>query len=123
LAEYAQTRDRLLPAPTASSFFISTVGTRLGYAYFGKTFRKLVERSGIAAGSAVRPRIHDLRHTFCVRTLIGWYRDEVDVQARLPWLATYVGHREPRYTYWYLTAVSELLAEATARLEALEAQR
>ena len=95
LAEYAQTRDRLLPSPRASSFFISTVGTRLGYSYMGKTFRKLVERSGIAAGSAVRPRMHDLRHTFCVRTLIGWYRDGVDVQARLPWLATYVGHRQP----------------------------
>ena len=52
-----------------------------------------------------------------VRTLIDWYRDGADVAARMPWLSTYLGHREPRYTYWYLTAVPELLALAAGRLE------
>jgi hypothetical protein len=36
-----------------------------------------------------------------VRTVLGWYRDGVDVQARLPWLSTYLGHRKPACTYWY----------------------
>jgi hypothetical protein len=50
-----------------------------------------------------------------VRTLLGWYRDGQDVQARMPWLSTYLGHREPSSTYWYLSAAPELLALAAAR--------
>lgn len=64
-----------------------------------------------------RPRIHDLRHTFAVRTLLGWYRDDVDVQARLPLLSTYLGHVHPKDTYWYLSAAPELLTLASQRLE------
>jgi integrase/recombinase XerD len=51
--------------------------------------------------------------------LLEWYRRGDDVQARLPWLSTYLGHREPRYTYTYLTATPELLAIAAERLEHL----
>jgi integrase/recombinase XerD len=56
-----------------------------------------------------------------VHTLVGWYRDGIDVQARLPWLSTYLGHRDPRSTYWYLSAAPELLAHAASRLEASQA--
>jgi integrase/recombinase XerD len=49
--------------------------------------------------------------------VLGWYRDGVDVQARLPWLSTYLGHRNPACTYWYLSAVPELLALAAERRE------
>ncbi len=55
------------------------------------------------------------RHTFAVRTLLSWYRTGEDVQAKLPWLSTYLGHREPASTYWYLSAAPELLALAAAR--------
>ena len=65
----------------------------------------------------VTPRVHDLRHAFAVRALMEWYRRGDDVQSRLPWLSTYLGHREPRYTYTYLTATPELLALAAERLE------
>jgi integrase len=78
---------------------------------------------GRGAEAAHRPRIHDLRHTFAVRTLLGWYRDGVDVQARLPLLATYLGHREPRYTYHYLSAAPELLGHAARLLEHTQAVR
>ena len=61
------------------------------------------------------PRLHDLRHTFAVRTLLGWYRAGEDVQAKIPSLSTYLGHREPSSTYWYLSAAPELLALAAAR--------
>jgi hypothetical protein len=53
-----------------------------------------------------------------VRTLLRWYRDGGDVQARLPRLSTYLGHVNPGATYWYLSAAPELLALATERLEA-----
>ena len=52
-----------------------------------------------------------------VNTLIGWYRDGVDVHARLPVLSTFLGHASPEATYWYLQAAPELLALAAERLE------
>ena len=64
--------------------------------------------------------MHDLRHSFAVRTLLGWYRAGLDAEALLPRLSTYLGHREPRFTYRYLTATPELLGHAAARLEAAQ---
>jgi hypothetical protein len=56
------------------------------------------------------------------RTLLDWYRDGQDVAARLPWLSTYLGHHDPRSTYWYLSAAPELLALAATGLEPAIAQ-
>jgi integrase/recombinase XerD len=63
------------------------------------------------------PRLHDLRHTLAVRTLLGWYRDGGDVQSRLPALSAYLGHRDPSHTYYYLSAAPELLACAAGLLD------
>ena len=60
---------------------------------------------------------HDLRHTFAVTTLLEWYRNGADVHALLPRLSTYLGHADPKHTYWYLSAAPELLALAADRLE------
>lgn len=62
-------------------------------------------------------RLHDLRHSFAVQTLLQWYRAGGDVQVKLPLLSTYLGHIDPKSTYWYLSAAPELLAEAGARLQ------
>ncbi len=62
------------------------------------------------------PRLHDLRHRFAACTLVDWYRAGVNVEQRLPYLATYLGHVHVNDTYWYLEAVPELLALATERL-------
>jgi len=59
-----------------------------------------------------------LRHSFAVRTLLGWYRAGEDVQSKIPSLPAYLGHREPASTYWYLSAAPELLALAAARRDA-----
>ena len=58
-----------------------------------------------------------MRHAFAVATLLDWYRDGGDVQARLPRLSTYLGHAHPGATYWYLSAAPELLAMGAKRLE------
>lgn len=88
------------------------------------SFTLLVRRSGLAARSAsCRPRPHDLRHSFAVATLLDWYRDGGDVAARLPLLSTYLGHVDPKGTYWYLQAAPELLALAAERLDAHQAGR
>jgi integrase len=64
-----------------------------------------------------RPRPHGLRHTFAVDTLIAWYRAGDDVQAHLPALSAFMGHSQPKDTYWYLSAVPELLALASDRAQ------
>ena len=77
---------------------------------------------GLRTGT-VHPRIHDLRHSFAVRTLIDGHRNDLDISALLPVLSTYLGHVEPANTYWYLSAVPELMQLAAARLEQHEAGR
>ena len=74
LGRYARIRGRLCPQAATASFFVSTAGTRLIYACVGQVFRRLRDRAAIGAGADRPPRIHDLRHTFAVRTLLGWYQ-------------------------------------------------
>ncbi len=115
LSAYAALRDKLQPRPKEPSFFMSLTHKRLCYTVVSQTFRKLVNNAGIGTGAPSAPRLHDLRHTFAVRTLLSWYRSDEDVQAKIPALSTYLGHREPASTYWYLSAAPELLALAAAR--------
>lgn len=119
LRRYADTRDRLCSHPQDRSFFVSTAGTRLLYQNVHFDFLRLAGRAGLGARSPrCRPRPHDLRHTFAVRTLMDWYRQGVDVQARMPLLSTYLGHVDPSETYWYLQAAPELVVLAAAKLPA-----
>ena len=115
LERYEHRRRQLCPQPTTNSVFVSLRGTRVIYECVWPTFRRLCDRSAIAKDRPVTPTPHDFRHTFAVRTLLDWYRAGVEVQSRLAWLSTYLGHSEPRYTYHYLSAAPELLAHA-ARL-------
>jgi integrase len=119
---YADRRREFRPRRGTESFFVSLTGKRLIYVSVHEVFRELRAKADIGAGSTNTPRIHDLRHTFAVATLLDWYRDGGDVAARLPWLSTYLGHRDPRSTYWYLSAAPELLALAANRLERAFAQ-
>jgi integrase/recombinase XerD len=119
LRGYGVRRDRLCPWPPTASLFVSTSGARLCHATVQPAFRRLLVQAGVGprAGSG-RPRIHDLRHSFAVRTLLRWYQNGEDVQARMPALSTHLGHVDPGATYWYLSAAPELLALAAQRLEA-----
>ena len=118
LAAYQQERDRLLPHRATDVLLVSCAGTRLDQSTVSSTFRRIAADAGITARSAAcRPRIHDLRHSFSVSSLLDWYRNGDDVQAMLPRLSTYLGHTDPRHTFWYLSAAPELLALAAERLE------
>jgi integrase/recombinase XerD len=124
LDEYRQLRDRRWPQPRSASFFVSTVGTRLNHNIVDKTFRSLLGPAGITGpAQRRRPRLHDLRHSFAVKTLIGWYQAGDDVDARLPLLSTFLGHSNPSHTYWYLSAAPELLALAAGRRQHPKEQR
>ena len=100
------------------ALFVHPAGNRLNYPAVQQMFRVLLGRAGIRARSErCRPTIHGLRHSFAVSTLIRWYREGADVQARLPQLSTWLGHADPKWTYAYLWASPELLALAAERLE------
>ena len=101
LAGYARLRAQLQPEAAEPAFFTSLNRKRLIYAVVQLTFRQLINDAGIGASAPWPPRLHDLRHSFAVRTLLAWYRAGEDVQAKIPSLSTYLGHREPASTYWY----------------------
>lgn len=83
------------------------------------SFKRLRSKAGVTRSETSRyqPRLHDLRHTFAVNRLVSWYRQGKDVQRLLPFLSTYLGHRDIGATQRYLTMTAELLAEANLRFE------
>ena len=119
LHEYRRYRDRFLGTRSSTYFFICRKGTPLRQPNFHGVFKELLVRAGIReVTSRGGPRLHDLRHSFAVRTLIDWYRSGKDIDARLPVLATFLGHAGVRDTYWYLTEHPELMKLAVQRLDA-----
>jgi integrase/recombinase XerD len=118
LAEYAQVRTRRHPHPRTPAFFLGERGTRLTDSIARHTFILLSRHTGLRApGDRHGPRLHDLRHTFAVETVQRWYRQGLDVDAQMPQLATFLGHDHVSDTYWYLSAVPQLMALAAARLD------
>lgn len=81
-----------------------------------QVFHALWPRLGIKVptGSAP-PRLHCLRHSFAVGTLLRWYRAGINPQQRLWDLSTFMGHVHPASTAIYLTITAELLEEANQR--------
>jgi integrase len=119
LGDYLRVRDRLCPQPRSQAVLISPAGTRLLYCNVHATWKKLAASAGLRPRSgSCRPRIHDLRHSFAVRTMLDAYESGADGQATLAALSTYLGHVDPKATYWYLSASPELMAAAGQRLGA-----
>ena len=122
LATYVRQRDRRLgcrPQP----FFVSERGERITDGTARSTFAAVCQNIGLRRAqrfgrSGRGPRIHDLRHTFAVRTLMNWYRTGKDPAREMIRLTTYLGHADPADTYWYIEAVPELLELASARATA-----
>lgn len=117
LRAYGGTRDRALPHPRSPALLLSLVGTRLLYKNVHRGFLLLLRHAALTQQLSCTPRVHDFRHAFAIRTLLSWYREGLNVEARLPLLSTYLGHVNPSQTYWYLTATPEMmrLAEQRAR--------
>lgn len=118
LERYLKRPDRPSPAAGSDAVFLFGNGTRLSYRAALWTFTRLLDRAGIGSRSAhCRPRPHDLRHTFAVRTILDGYREGGETQGRLAALCTYLGHADPKNTYWYLSAAPELMELAADRLQ------
>lgn len=116
LRQYADVRDSSV-CPQGPGFLLSLAGTRLHYKNVHEAFLRLVQDTYLNNQWPHRPRIHDFRHTFAIKTLTRWYQDGLDVDPLLPTLSTYLGHVSPSSTYWYLSATSELMDQAAQRLD------
>ena len=80
LRRYGHRRDELCPSPRVPALFLSSTGTRLGHPVLQPTFAGLLRESGVGASAPRGPRVHDLRHSFSVATLLRWYGDGGDVE-------------------------------------------
>jgi integrase/recombinase XerD len=119
LTGYRHLRQHAHPRPASPALFLSGAGTRLWHSNINLIFTRLLDQVGLTRRSAAcRPRIHDLRHSFAVASLLRWYRDGADIPALMPRLSTYLGHSDPQHTFWYLSAAPELMALASERLQA-----
>lgn len=121
LLDYMRTRDQLLGG-RALRFFVGDKGEPITDSAARYSFAQLCQAIGLRTrqhdyGHGRGPRIHDLRHTFAVRTLISWYRTGKDPDREMIRLSTYLGHSEPANTYWYIEAVPELLELARKRAD------
>ncbi len=102
--------------PDDAYFFPSPRGGRGSPSPIYWMFRELLMRCCIPHGGRGQgPRVHDLRHTFAVHTLLRWYRENADLQARLPVLAAYLGHASIEGTQEYLHLTAELFPEIVVR--------
>ncbi len=115
LQQYLRQRLQIRPRSPDSPLLLNQRSRRLTPCTVHQTFHSLLRQCGIRHHKPTGPRIHDLRHTFAVHRLLAWYRDGQDVNARLPWLATYMGHVDIHSTQVYLRATPELIEQVDRR--------
>ena len=115
---YAERRQAHLGSRCGAHFFVAERGGRLLHQYVYRVFWRLSREIGLRCeGDHTGPRVHDFRHRFAIQTLIGWHREGLDVEQRLPMLSTYLGHTCVRDTCWYLSACPELMEATVQRLD------
>ncbi len=118
LQQYECLRSKIFPKPGTDSFFISEQGTRLTDGTVRSTFVKLSRQIGLRGPhDSHGPRILDFRHSFATKTLLEWYHNGMNVDRHMPELSAYLGHAHVSDTYWYLSAVPELMQLVVKRLE------
>ncbi|MDQ3988884.1 MAG: tyrosine-type recombinase/integrase [Actinomycetota bacterium] len=122
VADYRQAR--VTAAAPTSALLVAAKGGRLRPDKARVAFRALADACNLPARPGCGPpRLHDLRHTFAVNSLLDAHRHGVDVDARIATLATFLGHVDPVHTYWYLTASPELMALVSDRVTAYQQGR
>jgi integrase/recombinase XerD len=120
LAIYLRRRQEAGFATTSTApVFLNLIGSRHGHPGFVTLFLEILRRLGLRGPKEQRgPRIHDLRHTFAVHRLLAWYRQGANLGAKLPLIATYLGHTTLSGTDVYLNATAQLLENAGQRFHA-----
>jgi integrase/recombinase XerD len=124
LREYLEARRRAgAPQdPAAGLFWHDQKGTRYATKTAMWLFVDILRRAGLKpARGKTGPRIHDLRHSFVVNRILEWYRAGINPQDKLPFLATYLGHRDIHSTLVYITVTQDLLQQASDRFRSFGA--
>jgi len=119
---YRQLRNCHIAVTPETTFFVATrgklLGLGLGLRSVNRVFEALRDQLGWKnRGTHDMPRIHDLRHTFVVKRVRLWHEQGTDIDQEMLALSTYMGHAMISYTYWYLTAVPELMAVVCGKFE------
>ena len=118
LVRYSNLRDRFTGRAPEKHFFVTGSGKGLTKTTVRWVFDQLrAELGWVARGAHPAPRIHDLRHTFICKRVKLWQRDGADIDNAMIALSTYVGHAGVSHTYWYLTAVPDLMTVTAKRFE------
>jgi integrase/recombinase XerD len=119
LDAYLAGRRALRPDTTTSVAPLIWKGGTAVHGYSGvrwsQLFHALARQAGVLKADGQPPRVHDLRHSFAVHALLRWYRAGVDVQAKLPFLSTYMGHVSIVSTQYYLRFVTPVAQAASTR--------
>jgi integrase len=115
VGRYLDARNRVAPAGRDTPVFINSKGWRLSYSGAHDAFKAVRALSGVGAGAAHAPRLHDFRHTYACDCLRKWYEEGVDVNAKLPILSTAMGHASIHDTQIYLHVTAQLLQTAAGR--------
>jgi integrase len=120
LREYVEARAKAggPQKPTAPLFWrqIRQGGGRYACITVQNFLVDVLRQTGLKPPRGTRgPRIHDFRHAFVCHRMLEWYREGVEPQSRLPYLATYLGHKDINSTLVYLTVTQELLQHAGER--------
>ncbi len=93
-------------------FFRNVRGIPLNRDHVYKEFRKLLWKAGISHGGKGKgPRLHDLRHGFCVHTIAKQVNDGIDLYCALPVLSAYLGHNSVLATQHYVRLTVEAFPE------------
>jgi len=120
LDQYIADRKLFSPSDRNGPAFIDRKGKRLSYDCASATFASIIRRLAIGENTCEkRPRLHDLRHTYATHCLARWQENNQDVNAKLPLLATAMGHVNVSSTAWYLHITSQMLEKANERLTTL----
>ena len=123
LGVYAAHRDRVTGCSRSGAFFRTDRSEQLTYAAVRGTFKRLRHRLGwTSAGRTRRPRIHDLRHRMVVQRILAWYIEGADVDAKLPALASFLGHVQISDVYWYFSVTPELMSIVGERFATFNAR-
>ncbi|GGC14322.1 integrase [Novosphingobium endophyticum] len=121
LADYAARRDDSPVCRNSPWFFVLRYGQQLRPQYPERIFIGVLRKLGLRDPElhSRGPRLHDLRHSFAVNTIVRWYRAGENVERMLPTLSTYLGHSKVRDTYWYLSSMEQVVGKLEARWEAM----
>jgi len=110
-------------APDAALFWHQQAGGRYSRDRAGKLLARVLRQAKLKpAPGRTGPRVHDLRHAFVASRMLTWYREGVNPQSRLPYVATYLGHKDIHSTLVYLTVTQDLLQQASERFRVRGAQ-